>query len=291
MNKEEITKDLTPETAEKPDAVSLLPEELEVKIQSYSDQSFTVVVYWNARVAMAKLSQKYGDEWSKTIKMMEKKSADTPFYAICSVKVTGHDGEVIVREDVGQDDDSPKSAATDAFKRAAMNFIPAAQALYTLPPLRIYVSKLGINVNGKDAVKKEVRFKHFYVNSVSFAKGASGIFVKAIQIADEETGEIVHEYNSKRTAITRSESERMLELRKQMLLATVTEDEILNRYKKAFRVSSLEEIADTDNLFESATRWLEGRAKKNSSGATAASSVNEQLKGSTKKTAGKEKTE
>lgn len=277
------------ETTEK--AVHLLAEELEVKINTYSDKSFTVVVYWNARVAMAKITQKYNGTWSKTIKLLDKKSPDTPFYAVCSVKVTGPDGTEIVREDVGQDDDSPKNAATDAFKRAAMSFIPDAQALYTLPTLRIPVAKLGISAGGKEAVKKEVRYKQFFVNSIVFAEGASGVFVKAIQIADQETGEIVHEYQSKRTAITRKESVNLIELKKQLTLASVTEEELLRRYGKAFRVSSLEEIADTQNLFESATRWLEGRVRKASSPGSTPGSVNEQLKGSAGKAAGKEKTE
>lgn len=258
----------------------LLADELEVKINTYSDQSFTVVVYWNARVAMAKLSARYGDNWSKSIKLLDKKSPNDPYYAICSIKVTDSDGTEIVREDVGESDDSPKNASTDAIKRAAMNFVPDAQALYTLPVLRIPVTKLGINVKGKENVKKEVRWKQFYVESISFADGASGTFVKAIQIADEETGNVVCEYTSKRTAITRKESGNLLELKKLITLSTVTEDELLARFKKGFRVNTLEEIADTDNLFESAKRWLESRKKPAAKASPArTASVNEQLKG------------
>lgn len=235
----------------------LLAEDLEVKINTYSDKSFTVVVYWNPRVAMAKLTQKYGENWSKTIRILDKRSADTPFYAVCSIKVTDPDGKEIIREDVGQDDDSPKNAASDALKRAAMNFIPAAQALYTIPVLRIPVAKLGINVSGKDKVKNEVRFKQFFVESVTFAEGASGTFVKAIQIAEEETGNVVCEYTAARTAITRKASAKLLDLKAQMALASINEDQVLERFKKGFRVNSLEEIADTDNLYESAIKWLE----------------------------------
>lgn len=235
----------------------LLAEDLEVKINTYSDKSFTVVVYWNPRVAMAKLTQKYGEKWSKTIRILDKRSADTPFYAVCSIKVTDPDGTEITREDVGQDEESPKNAASDALKRAAMNFIPAAQALYTIPVLRIPVAKLGVNVSGKDKVKNEVRFKQFFVQSVTFAEGASGTFVKAIQIAEEESGDVVCEYTAKRTAITRKESAKLLELKSKMALASISEDQVVERFKKGFRVNTLEEIADTDNLFDSAMKWLD----------------------------------
>jgi hypothetical protein len=260
----------------------ILAEELEVRIDSYSDKSYTVVVYWNPRVAMAKLTQKYGDNWSKSIKLLDKKSAETPFYAVCSIKAVDENGTEIIREDVGEDDISPKNASSDALKRAAMNFIPAAQALYTIPTLRIPVSKLGLSVSGKANVKEAVKFKRHFVQSITFAEGASGVFVKAIQIAEEETGNVVCEYTSKRTAITTKASANLLELKAQMAIAGVSEEEILERYKKGFRVSSLDEIADTDNLFESAKKWLDGKAKKKPA---SKSSVNEQLKGTGKKEA------
>ena len=260
----------------------LLPEEIEVRIDSYSDKSFTVVAYVNPRTSMFYLDDVYGPHsWSKKVMNIEKKSADTPFYAVCRLEITMPDGTVVVRDDVGQDFDSPKSAVSDSIKRAAMNFIPTLRALYTLPTLRIPVSNLGISAVGKENVKNAVRFKKFSVSSITFGDGATGKFVKAIQIADEETGDIVCEFTSSRTNLTK-ESEAVTELRSLMIQAGISEEDLLKRYRKAFKVSSLSEIADTENLLESAKKYI--NSKKATKAKTAAgSSINDQLKGGSKK--------
>lgn len=260
---------------------SLLREEIEVRVDTCSDKSFTVVCYINPRTAMKKLTELYGENnWSKEIKLLDKKSPDTPFYCVCSIKVTLPDGQEVVREAVGQDEDSPKNAESDALKRAAMNFIPSFQSLYTIPTLRIPVSKLGLDVYGKDTVKKEVRYKKFFVNSIRIADGASGEFVKSITIAEEETGNIVCEYLSTRQSLKKKDSKALTELKDKLALAGISEQDFLSDYKKAFGVNDLEEIASTKNLREHAERRLDSRlsSTQQKQAPAAGKSVNQRLK-------------
>lgn len=263
----------------------LLPNDIEVRVDTCSEKTFTVVCYVNPRTAMYMLDEAFGPKnWSKKV-IVDKRSQDTPIFAVCSIEVNTPDG-VIIREDVGQSDTSPKNAVSDSIKRAAMNFFPSLRALYTIPQMRIYPSKLGLgNIEGKKAINDAVRYKNFYVESIGFSEGETGLFVSSIQIGynPEKKGEepmVVHEWTSTRTALSREDSTALLDLKKKLIEAGVEEEVLIARYKKAFRVSSLEEIASSENLLESATKFLERtKEKKSEKKPTKAKSVNDQLKG------------
>lgn len=267
----------------------LLPEDVEVRIDSIGTSSFTVVVYITSRAAMNIMDETYGPSgWSKRITVLDKKSSDTNFYAICSLEVLHEDGTTIVREDVGEDAKSPKAAASDAIKRAATNFIPSLRALYTLPTMRIYASKLGIkfkatNDEGKRAeLKKAIQYKRFAVASIVFKTDPSGEFIKAIQIVDEETGAIVLEYMSPRKSLGRKNSPELLELKAAMTDAGVTEEQVLKDYKASYGINSLEDLVLMPAALEKAYDRLEKNkeAKANPKAkAPAGGSVNDQLKG------------
>lgn len=260
----------------------LLPNDIEVRVDSISDKTFTVVCYVNPRTAMYYLDSAFGEgNWSKKV-AVDKRSQDTPIFAVCSIEARLDDGTVVVREDVGQDEDSPVNAVSHSIKRAAMNFFPPLRALYTIPTLRIYPNKLGLGeITGKENIKKAIRFKKFYCHSIAFGEGETGLFVSAIQIAEEETGDIVCEFTSKRKTLSRGDSAKVLELKQKMVEASVSEEDLVNRYRAAFRVTSLSEIANTDNLFESAIKFLETKKEKAPAKKPTSTkkTVNDQLKG------------
>lgn len=271
----------------------LLPEDVEVRIDSISANSFTVVVYITSRAAMNILDETYGPSgWSKRLTVLDKKSADTNFFAICSLEVILEDGSTIVREDVGEDGKSPKAAASDAIKRAATNFIPSLRALYTLPTMRIKASQLGVkfkatNDEGKRAeLKKAIQYKRFAVASIVFDKDPSGEFIKAINIVDEETGDIVIEHRSKRRSLGKTASPELLELKKAIIEAGVTEEQVMKDYSAAYGINSLEDLvlmpAVLEKVYDRLEKTKAARAKKK---AAAQGSVNDQLKGRSKKEA------
>ena len=270
----------------------LLPEEVEVRIDSISANSFTVVVYITSRAAMNILDETYGPgKWSRRLTVIDKKSDETNFYAVCSIEVVLDDGTKVVREDVGEDAKSPKAAASDAIKRAATNFIPALRALYTLPTMRITAKKLGIELKSeKDAerkaeLKKAIQFKKFAVASIVFGNDPSGEFIRAIQIVDEDTGDIVLEYKSKRTSLGARKTPELLELKAAMVEAGVTEEQVLKDYTAAYGINSLEDLAQMPSVLQKVydrlerTKEVKGKKKE----AAPAGSVNDQLKGAKKK--------
>ena len=267
----------------------LLPEEVEVRIDSISANSFTVVVYITSRAAMNILDETYGPgNWSRRLTVIDKKSPDTNFFAVCSIEVKLEDGTTVVREDVGEDAKSAKAAASDAIKRAATNFIPALRALYTLPTLRITAQKLGIELKSGDTekrkaeLKKALQFKKFAVTSIVFAKDPSGEFIRGIQIADEETGDIVLEYRSKRMSLGAKKSPELIELKAAMVEAGVTEEQVMKDYTAAYGINSLEDLALMPSVLQTVhdrLRKTKEARKPEKSKKQPTSSVNDQLKG------------
>lgn len=240
---------------------ALMPDEVECRIDSIGPKSITLVVYITARSAMNLMDELYGpDAWSKRV-TVEKKSAETPFYAVCSIEAHDYENDrVIFREDVGEDSNSPKAASSDALKRAAMNIIPSLRALYTLPQIRVNASSLGIrltNPDNREASKKEmqeaVRFRKFSVNSISFGTSAVGEFVKSISILDEDTGEIVHEYVSSIRDYRTASIPELAELRLKVAEAGMSPEELLKHYD----VESIESLADNGTLLENANFMLD----------------------------------
>ena len=270
---------------------SLQPEEVEVRIDAISPKSITLVVYITARSAMNLLDELYGPEnWDKYTST-EKKSADTPFYSTCRIHV--HDGETdFVREDVGEDASSPKAAASDALKRTAMNIVPSLRALYTLPALRVNASALDVELSSnpkKEEMKEAVKFRKFKVNAIGFGTSAVGLFVKALQIADAETGDIVLEYTSNtreyRTELSEIQSSKLTELRQKMAEARMSEQQMLDYYG----ISNLTELIETEKRYKDALINLESRRKKIEAKAKAkpkaeGASINDKLKGERRST-------
>ena len=267
----------------------LLPEEVEVRIDAISAQSFTVVVYITSRAAMNILDETFGPEkWSRRV-TVDKKSGDTNFYAICSIDVMLEDGSVVTREDVGEDSKSAKAAASDAIKRAATNFIPSLRALYTLPTMRIKAEKLGIKLTASDTegkkkeLKEAIRFKKFAVASIAFGNDPTGEFIKAITIVDEETGDIVCEHKSKRKSLGSQKTPELLQLKAKMVEAGVTEAQVLKDYSEAYGINSLGDLAQMPSVlkkvYDRLEKNIEAKASKKESSEKPAGSVNDQLKG------------
>lgn len=271
----------------------LLPEECEVRIDSISANSFTVVVYITSRAAMNILDETFGpSRWSRRI-TIDKKSDETNFFAVCSIEAKLEDGSSIVREDVGEDAKSAKAAASDAIKRAATNFIPSLRALYTLPTMRITAKKLGISLTSTDdnakraELRKAIQFKKFAVASIVFGNDPSGEFIKAIQIVDEETGDVVHEHISNRKSLGVQITPELLELKEAMIDAGVTEEQVMKDYSAAYGINTLSDLVLMPAVLQKVydrlekTKQAKGRKPTNAKKAPAkeGATVNDQLKG------------
>lgn len=244
---------------------SLQPEEVEIRVDSIakSGKSFTVVPYIKKETAWNYLDELYGaGNWDKQI-TMDRKSADTPFYSICRIHVHSKDAD-FYREDAGEGD-SPKSAASDALKRAAMNIIPSFRALGTVPTLRIRAEKVAgiLDLGADKSLNDALKFAKFKVLSISFGTSVSGEFVKALTIGDEETGAVIHEFINTATREYRKElapetAEKLADLKVKMAEAHVTEEQMISIYG----VESLVDIIETEKRYNDALINLEGRAKK-----------------------------
>ena len=268
---------------------SLLPSEVEARVDSVGPNSFTLVVYVNPRTAMNVLDETFGeDKWSKTVSV-NRSSPDSPFYAVCRIEIMLDDGRVIAREDVGEDPRSPKNAASDSIKRAVMNFVPSLRALYTIPTLRVKPEKLGIRVSGsspeerKKEISSAIRFKKFAVSSISFGTGAKGEFVQTLQIVEEESGEVVCEYISKQVSLYKERSPELLKLEADIAEAGLTEEQVLSRYAQDFGANTLEDVVASENMLAEVYRRIERHkekhAKARADGSRKSNSVNERLKG------------
>lgn len=241
---------------------SLQPEEVEIRVDSIakSGKSFTVVPYIKKETAWNYLDELYGaGNWDKTV-TMDKKSADTPFYSICRIHVHTDDVDFF-REDAGEGD-SPKAAASDALKRATMNIVPSFRALGTVPTLRISDKDVAdvLGLGPEKTLKDAVRFAKFKVLSISFGTGVAGEFIKAMTIAEEETGTIVHEYVNIDTREYRKEisadiAEKVTELRVRMAEAKMSEENMLKHYK----VKDLYALAETEKRYNDALLNLADR--------------------------------
>lgn len=263
-----------------------LPEEIEARVDTVTPTQFMPVFYITAPAAMGWCDE-YLDGWSCHT-TLPAKMEDGSFYAVCTLSAV-FDGQTVTREGVGEGR-TPKAAESDALKRAAVKMFPAIRALYRIPTQWIKAAKLGIqfksDASNKEARKKELndalKYRKFKVQSVSFKRGATGIFVKSLNLVDEETGLVVLEYRADRTSLAAEESEESLSLKAKMIEAGVSEDQILAEYSKRFGVNSIEEIANTKNIRENVLKRL-ANTKKPAKKATKSSSVNDQLKGTKKK--------
>ena len=244
---------------------ALTPEEVEVRIDAVSPGSITLVVYITARSAMNLLDELYGaGGWSKKLRVFPAK--ENGYFAVCSIDAVIDENTVITREDVGEDQRSSKAAASDALKRAATNLVPSLRALYTVPTIRVSAEKLGIALQtdpmdrkGRiEELKGAIRFRKFKVLSIGFGSSAAGEFVKFLQIVDEETGNIVHEFTSSTREYRSACSPALIELKSLMNEAHITEEQMLEFYD----VSSLEDIVENKTVYEDARLNLEGRADK-----------------------------
>ena len=243
---------------------ALQPEEIEVRIDSISAKSITLVVYITARSAMNLLDELYGpNNWDKFIEM-DKKSADTPFFSKCRIHVHDKDTD-FVREDFGEDNSSPKAAASDALKRAAMNIVPSLRALYTLPAMRVTAKDLGVKLpqkSTKEDMREAIKYKKFKVLSISFGTSAVGEFVTSLQIVDAEEGTVVYTYVSDtrqyRTELSEEAAEKLMALKEKMSEDRMTEQQMLTEYG----IDSLDELVDNEARYRDANIRLDERKKK-----------------------------
>ena len=246
---------------------ALLPEEVEVRTGSIAegkkdtDTYVQLFIYINARAARNYLDWAFGPEnWSNTTPLPVQ--GKDGYYTTCTLEITTPNGNVIKREDVGEGK-KPKGAASDALKRATATIFPAIRALYSVESLWVSARKLGITAKDKDTVERDLKKKDFQVFSISFANGATGMFVQSIQIIETKSGDIVAEKTNKtRTAIEEEESPELSMLRLKIAEAGVTEEKVLEAYKGEFGVSSLEELVKIDTLREAAYKRIESFAEK-----------------------------
>ncbi len=167
-------------TKDKAKDLALTKDMVEVRIGQLQSTQYgyygTLLLYQNPNATFEALDKMFGTMgWTR-----EHVAVGNDIY--CKITVKDEKGNAIYRMDVGSagDFEPEKSRATDGFKRAAMNFVPAFRALRKSPKIRIKLNDSEV-YEGKNGKLKCTT--NFIVSSLAFDE-TKGCFTDLV-IVDE----------------------------------------------------------------------------------------------------------
>lgn len=206
----------------------LRADEIECRVATVSEKGVSLLLYKDARVDQNILDETFGIfGWMRT----HERIGDALF---CSVSIKDSDGMWISKMDVGTESyaDPVKGAASDAFKRACVNW-GIGRELYSSPFIWIPSSKLDIQRDKDKWVVKD----RFHVSRIVYEDGRAVISGVEIQNGRNETV-FTHGLNaSAPTQVTEKKvtekkvtAAQIRSLKKEMTRTGVTEDTICQRY-------------------------------------------------------------
>ncbi len=139
---------------------SLRKEEVEVKVsRMLGSKGFALLIYKNARCDINILNETFELNWKR----------EQLAYNHCKVSIFNDvTKEWISREDYGEGSDE-KSASSDSFKRACVNFGLGVE-LYTAPEILVWESKYMSENKGKYSVKEKFKVSDFEVKDGKIVK-------------------------------------------------------------------------------------------------------------------------
>ncbi|MBQ1385872.1 MAG: hypothetical protein IIY75_03680 [Erysipelotrichales bacterium] len=170
----------------------LFADEIECRVNNIRETGLQLLLYKDARIDMKLLDEELGVfGWKREHTMIN----DILF---CTVSIKSPSGEWISKQDVGVEANAEKqkSMASDAFKRACVNF-GIGRELYSAPFIWIPAEKAGIK---KSDSGKLTCFTKFRITEIDYDN--EGDIVKLV-IMNENTGEIVYNWTKR---ISRTES-------------------------------------------------------------------------------------
>lgn len=202
----------------------LKPEEIEVRVAQIKKNGLSLLLYKDARVDQNILDETFGIMgWKR-----EHKFKNGSLFCTISIK-DPETGDWIKKEDVGTPSysDPIKGAASDAFKRAAVN-IGIGRELYTAPFIWISADKT-------DILEKNDRIycnDHFKVAFVDYDEDKRSI--KGLVIENQKHQSVFvfgNENSGNKTASNKLISKSQLQLLQQEMIRTgVTESKITERF-------------------------------------------------------------
>lgn len=146
---------------------TLEKNEIEVRVAQTTqkqDGSYKVslLLYQDARAAMKLLDEVYGTHWTRSQQMIGEN-------LYCTISIYDEElGQWVSRQDVGTESntDPEKGQASDAFKRAAVNF-GIGRELYTAPKIDVDLKdkEYFIGQNGKPKVWMTYKVSHIHYNA------------------------------------------------------------------------------------------------------------------------------
>lgn len=144
----------------------LKAKEISCRINTVTEKGITLLLYVTSRAGMNLLDQKYGElNWKRQYRTIDGQ-------LFCSVSVWNPEiGEWVQKEDVGTESctEKEKGRASDAFKRACVNF-GIARELYSAPTIFIDAGHCNIRKIEKDGRTKYTCYDKFSVKVISYNK-------------------------------------------------------------------------------------------------------------------------
>lgn len=211
----------------------LYAEEIECRVGTVSEKGLSILLYKDARVDQNILDETFGIwGWMRT----HEKIGDALF---CTVSIKGEDGRWISKMDVGTESfaDPVKGAASDAFKRACVNW-GIGRELYSAPFIWIPAEKVNIQREKDKWVVKD----RFHVSSIAYDEERA--VISGVEIQNSKNT-VVFSYGaapvaSKQEATQAQTTEfdvgkkvtaaQIRSLKKEMARTGVTESTICQRY-------------------------------------------------------------
>lgn len=153
---------------------TLHADEIECRVRSVSEgKGCSLLMYKNARVDMTLLDEVVGPEnWQRSHEVINGN-------LFCKVSVRSENGEWVSKQDVGTESNTEKGQASDAFKRACVNW-GIGRELYTCPFVWVNLGaeEWRMGYNGKKQPKTQ-----FVVSAIEYDEQRR---VSYLQIKDDK---------------------------------------------------------------------------------------------------------
>lgn len=232
-------------------------DEIECRIGTISEKGISLLLYKDARVDQRILDETFGPYcWKRSHEVI-----DGDLY--CTVSV--FDGEYnmwISKQDVGvaANAEKEKSRASDAFKRACVNW-GIGRELYSAPFIWINAAKARVQVKEKNGKHQLITNEKFSVTSINYDEEKREIIDLKIS---NQRGEVVFSFSTKVLSVNMQEDEKRIgiterqrsNLNKQLERTGVNIRAVLERYE----ISSIDEM--TAAVYKNAMNDLKKTADK-----------------------------
>lgn len=229
----------------------LLPQEIDCRVSTVSQQGCSLLLYKDARVDQNILDETFGNlNWQRSHQLIGDR-------LYCTVSVWDDEKKQwISKQDVGTESytEKEKGQASDSFKRACFN-LGIGRELYTAPFIWIPSSKC--EIKPKKSGDGYTTYDRFFVSDIGYDEAGN---INHLIVYKEKPREKVYTYDGKGEAeLIKKNEEKITKTEAKRLDAALSENQKEWVYN-TFSVSSLEEL--TGEQYGTLTRELDKRSKK-----------------------------